>query len=220
MGMLLALGMLSACSRNSDDTLKEQVNDLLQPYLKGAKLDLAPLRGGEEVKIPGLFAVASAGERNCLSIAFPREGFDDRFIKDLFSPPDNNRPATPFAAPGVEAILVSDKVILNLYAGVVLHIQSGVVYLSGHKTFKVQPLNGQVVKVVGHAMREVQSKPMPSSLAEFHYSRESHFFPATSDREKLAEQSRALARMGSTVQPAIADKSATAASVACKDASN
>jgi hypothetical protein len=196
--------------------LTEQVNQLLEPYLADTKVELASLKNGEKFSVPDLLVVDSADDGACLSIAFAREGFDDRFIRDLFFSKTvaKELELPPFTQPGVESILTTDKVVLNLYSGVVIHIQPDIPYPGGYSVFKPQIRGGEVVKIVGHAMHKVQSKPLPNSLVKLVYLRIGRDV-ATGGTLSSAKES--LARMGSSFRPVVLDKSVDPISIACRE---
>jgi hypothetical protein len=216
----IVLFAFTACSGNLENGLTEQVNLLLEPYLAGAKVELAPIKIGETFTVPALFAVDPAGKGGCLSIVFSRESFDDRFIQDLFFSKKPKLGLTPFTEPGVEVTLTANKIVLNLYGGVVMHIQSATKYPGGYSAFKVQNPSGEIVKIAGHAMHEVPGKPLPNSLVKFLYVRHGGFVMATDDKEKIAEANESTARMGLRFRPASVGKSVDPVSIACKRTSN
>lgn len=215
--------VLVGCSRSADETLSRHTNELLQNYLKGQTLELAPLKAGAQITLPDLVTVDSSVDGQCLSISFVRGDFDERFIRDLFysKDPRKLRGLSPFTEPGIEAILTADHVVFNFYSGVVVHLQPDLMYPEMVTPFIAKQVNASVVKVIGSAAHTART-PLPEVLKTFLYLRDGKAFAFSSadkDKGKHGSQSEqiadATAKMSLTFMPTIMDRPIDPQALAC-----
>ncbi len=211
------VAILSGCSVDTGSSLTKRTNSLLESYLGGAGVELSSISSGDKFRMPALFVIDSAGEENCLSITFARSSINDQFIQDLFSSKNGKElELSPFTEPGVEAVLTPDKVVFNIYSGVVVHIQPKMMYPGGYTMFKVQAPMGEVTTVVGRVMHDVPGKPLPKSLVKFLYVRDGGALMAPASIEEIAKAKDLAARRGLRFQPTSLGKSVDPVSIACK----
>jgi hypothetical protein len=204
-------GLLVACAPAGDQAVARRTNELLQDHLKNETIELTRLSAGQQVTVPTVLSVDGSTEGPCLSLAFSRQDFDERFIRNLFysSNAKSLYQLSPFAEPGIEAILTSDRVIFNLYAGVVIHLQHSLIYPGGITPFRSQQVKADVVKVIGHAVSSSAKAP-PEALKTFLYLRDGKAFALQSrddkkTREKPQDVNDALARLSLGFAPVASD---------------
>jgi hypothetical protein len=221
--LLTLIAGLGACSTQDSVDLSIRTNELLEKYLKGQRINVAPLKAGDAIKLPDLVSVGSSNDGECLSISFLRSHLSDQFVHDLFYPKKGAMPPDlpPFTEAGVEAILTSDRVVLNLYSGVVLHLQPSITYPSGYSAFKLESVTGDVVKVIGEAAH-VTAGAIPESLRGFVYLRDGRAFvyqSSESERGKGRDQDSKLAdsmaKLSLSFKPTVIDQVIDAKAVAC-----
>lgn len=214
---------LAACTRSADDMLVGRTKELLEGHLRGQAIELVGLKSGERLTLPDVVSVDGSADGRCLSVAFSRGDFNDDFIRELFYAKDKTRlgQLSPFTEPGVEAILTVDRVVLNLYSGVVIHLRSDLSYPGGITPFKSKQIEGNVVKIVGNA---VHAKPdaLPDVLRTFLYLRDGRavaFGSTERDKQKGGEQSdqaaEATAKMSLSFTPTVMNRAVDPSAVAC-----
>jgi hypothetical protein len=220
---LTLLALLAGCGQPSSGSLTHRTAELLEGYLKGQAIELERLDSGTTFALPTLVSVDGSVDGQCLSVSFARADFDERFLQTLFYPADPKKIAAlpPFTAPGVEAILTRDRVVLNLYSGVVVRFEPQLRYTGGLAVFKSTTIKGTVVKVIGPVVY-TGSRTLPETLKPFLYLRDGKAFAYRADesdkqaRDKQdAHMAGAMAQLSLTFKPAVTDQPVAPESVAC-----
>ena len=159
LALLIIVLFLSSSSINAKNNVASQSSKYFTEYdpnvwfsseLQGKSLKFSPLKNGTNIPLHSLIVMPSKNEEGFLSIEFPRNLVEDKFIRDMFFGEDKNiLKIHPFSENGIEPILMKDKLIINLYSGVILHLRNDMEYFPEYKTFKNNKVIGTIIKVKG-----------------------------------------------------------------------
>ena len=120
------------------------------PLLLPGELQFNRLTAGQEIPLNSVIVMPNVGEKGMLTVEFRRRDLTEAFIRGLFLDQDSDVVKRhPFAHDGIEPILTSDKMILNLYPGAALHIRNDIEYDPNYMTFNKENITGRVIKVSG-----------------------------------------------------------------------
>jgi hypothetical protein len=146
-----------ACASNS-----EWANRHLQHHLKDLALHFKSVKINDEIGMPEVLATGPLGAGACATISFPRNAFEERFLRDLISAGSASQAAAfiPFTSPGIETVVRGDEVLVKVHAGTIVHMRDDLVYNNDSRAFK-QGAKGRVVWVEGDVVR-AQAKGQPS----------------------------------------------------------
>ena len=123
---------------------------LFASRLQGKTLKFYFLKTGMDIPLNSIIEMPSFGEKGFLSIEFKRVEVNEKFIRDLFYGEDKNvTKIHPFSYNGIEPILTKDKLILNIYSGVGLHLRNDMNFFPNYKTFKSDNVVGKVKQAKG-----------------------------------------------------------------------
>jgi hypothetical protein len=220
---LAVMTMLVACSQSPHQTLAQQTNELLQEYLQGQTIHFAPLTAGATVTLPAVVSVDGSADGQCVSLSFARADLEASFIEALFRSKDARKLKllTPFTEPGIETVLTRDHVVLNLYSGVVMHLEPRLQTPGGITPFKSGQVKALIVKVIGPAVH-APAQTNPDDLKRFSYLRSGKAFAYESrdlntqrSDEPNARLADAFARMSMSFAPTVIEQAVDPQSVAC-----
>lgn len=114
-------------------------------------LDYTTLKEGDQVNIGSLIGLGlEENTEGIVRIEFLRENMNQSFINDFFY--KNNSELInkhTFSSRGIEPILTNDKFILQIHAGVTLHLRNDIADDTEYETFKNEEVIGTVSKVSG-----------------------------------------------------------------------
>ena len=154
--VLILLTSISAKTKTPESIYPHKIyknddpNVTFESHLQGKTLKFINLKTGMNISLNSIIVMTSISDESFLSIEFPRTMLTNKFIEDLFYHKDQNiMTLHPFAKNGIEAILIKDKLVLNIHSGVVLHLRNDIKYFPNYKTFKSGNVTGKVTKIKG-----------------------------------------------------------------------
>ena len=135
---------------SDEEDYPDSINLFFDSCLQGKTLKFYSVKTGMDIPLNSIIVMPSFGKKGFLSIEFKRVEVNEKFIRDLFYGEDKNvTKIHPFAYNGIEPILTKDKLILNIYSGVGLHLRNDMNFSPNYKTFKSDNVVGKVIQVKG-----------------------------------------------------------------------
>lgn len=105
---------------------------------------------GQDLALNSVVVMPRLTDGGSLTIEFRRSDLQEAFVRRFFFDSDPKiLKRHPFAREGIEAILTDERLILNLYPGVSLHLRNDMEYAADFETFINSHVTGKVSSVEG-----------------------------------------------------------------------
>ncbi len=156
-------------SMGNNGDLYDYNNLYLENYLDGHRLRFSKMIEGDKIPINSII-IPDQNTKSYISIEFPRNSFNDSFIKEMFFTYNEQNLSIfnhVFSGRGSEPILTKDKVILNIHGGLVFYLRDDVINNSNYKTFKGKNTSGVASKVVGHVYYSTDHSIITEKFKDF-----------------------------------------------------
>ena len=150
-----------------DNGNHENLNRYFNKYLNDKKLNFEEARIGDKVRFNSVFVLPALGERGLLTIEYKRDDFAESFIEDLFYL-KKDKLSHLLTSEGFEAILDNDKIIINVYSGVVIKWSREILNSKNHKVFNSDEPIGVITNLSGNVMYSCDYDLIKNNLNEFY----------------------------------------------------
>lgn len=155
-----------ACDSSEPTKYVDSASIIFSGKVNQEELNLKKTRIGDQININNIIIMPSADEKGFLTIEFSKEDIDDSFLNEIISD-EGFRVEHPFFSDGIELVVSSKSLFINIYSGVVLNFNSAFYVDSTYKVFKNEGVIGVLKESQGDVAYSTNSVLIKEKLSDF-----------------------------------------------------